>query len=69
MKLKIIFGLVVSAPPLGLCGKKLTPKYAKEAQSNTEFLLSKIKFCSVHYDFTFDTASFLFYNLLNLFNQ
>jgi hypothetical protein len=41
----------------GLCGKKLTTKYAKKAQSNTEFLLPKIKFCSVHYDFTFDTAA------------
>jgi hypothetical protein len=39
------------------CGKKSTTKYAKKAQSNTEFLLCEIKFCSVHYDFIFDTAS------------
>jgi hypothetical protein len=25
-----------------VCGKKLTTKYVKKAQSNTEFLLSKI---------------------------
>jgi hypothetical protein len=40
-----------------LCGKKLNTKYEWKAQSNTEFLFSKIKSCSDSCDFTFDTAS------------